>query len=63
MFNNKLKSTLAKVASFVKDIEIGIEENNTKNVVLTEKITAIEVERTENQNEIDLGRKLLEKLQ
>lgn len=63
MFNNKLKSTLAKVASFVTDIETGITENDAKNVVLDEKAQKIADEKALNVKEIELGRKLLEKLQ
>ncbi len=64
MFNNKsLKSTLAKVASFIDEINDGISANETKNEELQVTVDAIQAEQGVNTNEIKLGKKLLAKFQ
>jgi len=57
-----LRSTLAKVASFIEDIEDGIAANEFNSAQLQEQIDVIEAERKVNTNEISLGQNLLRKL-
>ena len=64
MFGPKtLKSTLAKVTNFIKEIEEGIIENDVKNEVLDERAKVIADEKAVNAAETEIGRKLLAKLQ
>ena len=62
MFTKTLSKTLQKVANFVKDIEEGIELNLEDNKVLQAEVDVIEGKKAVNTAEIDLGKKLLEKL-
>ena len=62
MFAKTLSKTLQKVANFVKDIEEGIELNLEDNRVLQAEVDIIEGKKAVNTVEIDLGKKLLEKL-
>ena len=62
MFTKTLSKTLQKVANFVKDIEEGIELNLEDNRVLQAEVDIIEGKKAVNTVEIDLGKKLLEKL-
>ena len=64
MFGKKtLKGTLAKVTAFVKEIEDGIEDNETANEVLAVEAQKIADEKAINDKEIEVGKKLLDKLQ
>lgn len=62
-FGKTLKSTLTKVANFVKEIEEGIIQNETEVAVLETNVQRIQAEQEVLNDEAIIGKKLLEKLQ
>ena len=62
-FGKTLKSTLTKVANFVKEIEEGIVQNETEVAVLETNVQRIQAEQEVLNDEATIGKKLLEKLQ